>query len=259
MTYLVDQSIVELRATHDRLRQRVEGLSPEQLGGASGAEDWTVADVLSHVGSGAEIARHTLLASLGDDAEERPTNDEVWDRWNALAPKEQAAGFVTSDGRLVELYESLTPDQRTSTMVDLGFLPAPVPLVTAVAMRLNEQVLHAWDIEVGLDSDAALTDTAADLALQHYAGSTSFLLGFIGKADRLGETTRVAIGDRTLAITDSVDLEDGTGDVTATFVGPVEAAVRLLSGRLGPQHTPSSVDVTGNVTLAELRQVFPGY
>jgi hypothetical protein len=34
--------------------------------------------------------------------------------------------------------------------------------------------------------------------------------------------------------------------------------VRLLSGRLGREHA-AGVTVTGNVTLDELRTVFPGY
>ena len=46
---------------------------------------------------------------------------------------------------------------------------------------------------------------------------------------------------------------------TATFTGPLEAAVRLLSGRLKPEFTADGVGVTGNVTLDELRKVFPGY
>ena len=33
----------------------------------------------------------------------------------------------------------------------------------------------------------------------------------------------------------------------------------MLSGRLRPELTPEAVEVTGNVTLDDLRQVFPGY
>ncbi len=258
MTNLVDQSIAELRATHDRLAAHVPTLTVDDLTATSGgAEAWTVADVLSHLGSGAEISRHTLLAALGDG--DLPKNQDIWDRWNALTPADQAAGFIESDRRLVELYESLTPDQRATTTVDLGFLPAPVPLATALGMRLNEQALHAWDVEVGTDPAAGLSDTAAELMVQHYLEGMSFLLGFIGKAGELDEPVRLAFGERTLAITDSVALESGNDDATATFSGPVEAVVRLLTGRLGAAHTPPDAEVTGNVTLDELRRVFPGY
>ncbi len=261
MTSLVDETIAELRANHDRLRAVVEGLTDAQLAAQSGAEKWTVADVLSHLGSGAEIARYSLLTALGDDgsASDRPTNQDVWDRWNALPPTEQASGFLESDGRLVELYESLTPEQRETTVVDLGFLPAPVPLTTPLAMRLNEQTLHGWDARVGLDPTAVLSDEAADLVVRHYTGSMAFMLGFTGKADKLDEDVRLTIGDHTLVVDDSVALVEGVDTPTATFAGPREAAVRLLAGRLKPENTPAGIEVTGNVTLEELRRVFPGY
>ena len=70
---------------------------------------------------------------------------------------------------------------------------------------------------------------------------------------------RLAVGDRVVAIEDSVALEPaGGGAPTATYDGPLEAVVRLLTGRLSPEHTPADVSVSGHVTLDELRQVFPG-
>ena len=56
-----------------------------------------------------------------------------------------------------------------------------------------------------------------------------------------------------------MSLVRGVTGPTATFDGPSEAAVRLLSGRLAPEHTPEGVRVSGNVDLADLRRVFPGY
>ena len=111
----------------------------------------------------------------------------------------------------MELYESLTPEQRETTMVDLGFLPAPVPLTTPLAMRLNEQTLHGWDARVGLDPTAVLSDEAADLVVRHYTGSMAFMLGFTGKADKLDEDVRLTVGDHTLVVDDSVALVDGRG------------------------------------------------
>jgi uncharacterized protein (TIGR03083 family) len=258
MSELVDQTIAELRANHDRLAAFVAELTEVQLKAQSGAAQWSVADVLSHLGSGAEIQHHTVSRAVRADTGDAPVNQEIWDRWNALPPLEQAAGFVASDERLVSLFESLTPEQRSSVQMDLGFLPAPVSLATPLAMRLNEQTLHGWDARVGIDPDAGLSDEAADLVLRHYADSMSFMLGFIGKADVLDRSVRLAVGDRVIAIEDAVGLEDG-GEATATYDGPLESVVRLLAGRLSPEHTPAGVRVTGNVTLDELRRVFPGY
>ena len=35
-------------------------------------------------------------------------------------------------------------------------------------MRLNEQALHGWDVEVGLDPAAGLTDATAALLAEHF-------------------------------------------------------------------------------------------
>jgi hypothetical protein len=33
----------------------------------------------------------------------------------------------------------------------------------------------------------------------------------------------------------------------------------MLSGRLKPENTPNGVEVSGDITLDELRKLFPGY
>ena len=55
MPTLADRTIQALRAEHDALSPLVAGLTDDQLRAASGAGDWPVAQVLSHLGSGAEI------------------------------------------------------------------------------------------------------------------------------------------------------------------------------------------------------------
>jgi uncharacterized protein (TIGR03083 family) len=257
VTELVDHSIAELRAIHDRLATLVAGLSADQLTAQSGAEDWTVATVLSHLGSGSEIGRYPVLAAAGA-GEDPPANQDVWDRWNAMAPADQATAFVESQERLVATYEALTPQQRESIEIDLGFMPQPVALATVLGMRLNEVALHGWDVEVGLNPAAGLSDASAALLGRHFTETMSFMLGFVGKPEAVGPA-RVAIGDYSIVLGDAVSLEPGTDGATATFEGPLESAIRLLAGRLGPEHTPAGVDVTGNVTLDELRKVFPGY
>jgi hypothetical protein len=65
MTELVDLTIAELRSNHDRLATFVDELDEAQLKSPSGAAEWTIADVLSHLGSGAEIQHHTISSALG--------------------------------------------------------------------------------------------------------------------------------------------------------------------------------------------------
>ena len=91
--------------------------------------------------------------------------------------------------------------------------------------------------------------------------SAPTLLGFLGRADRVSERVVLAIADtgHALIIDDGVGSGSSDDAATATFDGPTEAALRLITGRLGPSHTPATVAVTGNVTLDQLREVFPGF
>src|SRR5580698_8445215 len=109
MTTLADQTIVALRQLHDELGTLVPTFTHAQLSGPSGASEWTVAQVLSHLGSGAEIALASYRSSLeGTPAPGPEFNQGVWDRWDAMSPDEQASGFLDSDAKLVEIFEALT-------------------------------------------------------------------------------------------------------------------------------------------------------
>lgn len=262
MTSLADRTVTALRATHDGLADHVPELTDDQLTGPSGAAEWSLAQVLSHLGSGAEIGLATLRSTLdGTPAPGQDFNQGVWDRWNAMTPREQADGFVEHDAALVAAYEAVPADQRESVQVDLGFTPAPLAFASYAGLRLNESALHGWDARVALDPEAALTATEASLLAEHLSGGLGFLLGFIGKADLLGEPVVVGIDGSGYAITvaDRAALTAEPVETTATLTGPLEAAVRLLAGRLTADHTPAGVQVTGNTDLAGLRTVFPGY
>src|SRR3954470_2744052 len=105
-----DRTIAALRSGHDHLASLVNGLTDDQLTGPSGASEWKVADVLSHLGSGAKITLAGFRSSLDGTPEPAGEfNQSVWDRWNAMAPQDQAAGFLEHDERLVASLEALTP------------------------------------------------------------------------------------------------------------------------------------------------------
>lgn len=262
MTTLADRTVAVLRATHDRLAALVPGLTDEQLTGPSGASEWTVAQVLSHMGSGAEIGLATLETALGAGPAAGPGfNESVWDRWNAMGPREQATSFLDHDLRLVAAFEALTTEQRAAVQVDLGFLPEPLPIASFAGMRLNESAQHSWDVRVAFDPSATIPADAAAVLAEHLAGGLGFLLGFIGKADALARPAVVDIegSGYGLVVAEKVALVTGPADPDATFTGPLEAALRLVGGRLRPAYTAENVEVTGAVTLDDLRRVFPGF
>ncbi|WP_148613072.1 maleylpyruvate isomerase family mycothiol-dependent enzyme [Nocardioides rubriscoriae] len=257
---LVDRVIHSLRAHHDQLATLVTTLDEAGLTRPSAATEWRVCDVLSHLGSGAEIMLRPLAAAVAGTPVPEGANQEVWDRWNALSPVDQALGFVEHDRRLVETLEGLDHDVRASLLVDLGFLPTPVPLVVAAGMRLNEVALHHWDVVAGLDATATLDRDAAEVLLELFCGPLAVLLGWVGRPEALDEVAVVAFEHHGLTIAEDVALvAEPPMAPTAFFTGPVEAAVRLIAGRLGPAHTPEEVAVSGNVTLDDLRRVFAGY
>lgn len=262
MSTLADRTIAALRASSDDLAAVVPALHDAQLTGPSGASEWSVAQVLSHLGSGAEITLAGCRAALdGDTPPGQGFNQSVWDRWNALGPQQQAAGFLEHDALLMQTLRALSAEQREGTMMEMGFLPAPIPLAAALGMRLGEAAQHSWDIRVALDPQATVAADAAEVLVEHYTGGLGFLLGFLGKADQLVEPAVVAIADNglTIVIEDRVSLHRSGAEPTARMDGEVEAALRLLAGRLKAPYIPEGLQVTGNVTLADLQRVFPGF
>ncbi|MGW3967066.1 maleylpyruvate isomerase family mycothiol-dependent enzyme [Amycolatopsis sp. NPDC005003] len=257
MSQLVDRTITALRSEHDTLAGLVRGLSDDQLAAPSGAGEWTVAQVLSHLGSGAEIGRAPIARATGETvaAEENRT---IWARWDGSAPRAQAEGFLEHNGRWLETVEALTPEQRSSLTVDLGFLPEPVPLVTALGMRLSEVANHSWDVRVAFDSAAGVDAGSAEVLLDLLTGPIGFMLGFLAKPAELADPVSVAVPGAGLVIDDAVTVVDHLEAPSATFTGPKEAFVRLLSGRLKAPYD-KDVTVEGSVTLDDLRRVFPGF
>ncbi|MCW2784239.1 MAG: hypothetical protein JWP74_756 [Marmoricola sp.] len=262
MTTLAVRTIDALRHEHDDVASVVSTFTPEQLSGPSGASEWSVAQVLSHLGSGSEISLASLQTALGErEAPGDDFNRSVWDRWDAMTPADQLAGFLEHDRALVEAFEALSPEQHASLEVPIGFLPAPISIATAAGLRLGEVAHHTWDVRVAVDPAAGLLDLSAEVQPQHLSGDLGFLLGFLGKADKVEAPVVLALADSgySIVIADNVSLATEADEPTATFSGPLEAALRLVTGRLAPAYTPAGVSVTGNVTLDELRQVFPGF
>src|SRR6188768_63952 len=113
MSTRADQAIAALRKGHDDLSAFVAGLTAEQLTGPSAADEWDVSQVVSHLGSGAEINLEAVQASIeGRPAPEFEFNKGVWARWDGMTPQERQAAFPAANQRLVEAYEAFTPQER---------------------------------------------------------------------------------------------------------------------------------------------------
>jgi uncharacterized protein (TIGR03083 family) len=262
MTTLASRTIAALRAEHDELAAAVAALSPDQLTGPSGASEWTAAQVISHLGSGAEITLAGYRGSVGEAEPPGPDfNQSVWDRWNAMSPADQAAGWLAANSELVETLEALSADQHDAIKVKIGWLPEPLTLTSFAGLRLNEVVLHGWDVRVGTDPAATLADAHAQVLAEHFAGGLNFLFGFLGKPPAGGAPAVIAIEETpfSFVLDNGAKFTTDAPAATAAFAGSIESAMRLVAGRLSPEHTPPGVAVTGNISLDELRTVFPGF
>lgn len=245
-----------VRASHDRLAGIVAGLDADGLRAQSYDTEWSVADVLSHLGSGAEIFSPTLAAGLAGG--ESPTLDDckpIWDAWNARSPEDQAAQSIAANEALVARVESLTPEQRAAFHVTL-FGRMPMDLAGVLGMRLSEHAVHTWDVAVVRDPATAVPQDAVDLLIDRLG----MMAGFTGKkASAPVEVAVTTTGpDRAFTLdTGGVTLAPaGAGDAPAASVAlPAEAFLRLVYGRLDDE---AGLTASG-VTLAELKSVFPGF
>jgi hypothetical protein len=222
-----------------------------------------VSQVLSHLGSGAEIGLAALTASIeGGSAPDGEFNRKVWARWDAMEPAEHAAGFLEASRELVEAFEALDQTTRAELRVDLGFLPEPLDVATAARFRLSEAALHQWDVEVAFNPYATVTPTAVPLLLDQ----VGWMIGWAARPDtldgrrgtlalRLTDPERaygLRLGER-FALTDLPEQPDGE------LVLPAEAWLRLSVGRLAERYTPDGVRVTGPFSLDDLRRALPGF
>ncbi len=245
-----------LRASHGRLSAIVAGLDGEGLRARSYDSEWSVADVLSHLGSGAEIfSRYIEAGVTGGDPPAPEDFKPIWEAWNARDPEEQAARSVAANEALVARTESLTPDQRAAFHV-LMFGRMPMDLAGVLGMRLSEHAVHTWDIAVTLDPAATVAQDAVDLLVDRLPT----MVGFLGKQAPAPATVAVTTTGPERAFTldtGGVTLAPaGPADAPAASLAlPAEAFLRLVYGRLDDE---TGLRASG-VTLPELKSVFPGF
>jgi uncharacterized protein (TIGR03083 family) len=255
--------IAALRNSHERLTGLVGELTPEQIRGGSYCSDWTIAQVLSHLGSGAEIGLMMLPGALGEGEQAAPDSfPPVWDVWNAKTPEQQATDSLVADERNVEAMEGLSDEQLSR--ISMQFFGGMIlDAVGFIRLRLGEHALHTWDVAERLDPAATVSPDAVDLLIDNVP---EFLAPRLGKP--LDEPFAVRIRttdpdrDYLLTTTDTVTMtewpEAGTDAPVSEVTMPAEALLRLAYGRLDPEHIPATV--TGDpADLDRLREVFPGF
>src|ERR1700726_1357233 len=93
-----DAIIAALRSGNDSLAGLVSGYSDEQLAGPTGADEWDVSQVLSHLGSGAEITQNGPKPALeGKPNPGRDFKKTVGARYAEPSRRERLTWFLAAN------------------------------------------------------------------------------------------------------------------------------------------------------------------
>ena len=246
--------VAALHASVDHLAKMVDGLGPDRIRQPAYPSDWTVADTLSHLGSGAVIMRRGFEDGVAGRDADGDFNQSVWDEWNAKSPEDQAADALDADAALMAALDSATDGQLEALRFAMG--PMTLDFPTFAGLRLNEHVLHTWDVDVVDDPGAPLLADAVPVVIERLG----LIVGWAGRTPGSDATVSVRTTDPghelTVVMTpDSVALTPSGPGSEADLTIPAEAFIRLVYGRLDPDHTPAGVRGSA---VEQLRQVFPG-
>jgi uncharacterized protein (TIGR03083 family) len=250
--------VTTLRRSHDRVVSRTADLDATGLTQPSYDSEWTIADVLSHLGSQAEIFGLMVDAGLtGKDAPGPDAFGPIWEVWNARSPEEQRSESAAANESLMRRLEGLEPSELEAFR--LAAFGTEVDAARLLRMRLSEHAVHAWDIDVAFQPDILVAPDAVELLID----GLPELVARAGKPSAVPATVEVVTTQpdrRFVLVTDGVRLEPFSDQATDGSVHlPGEALVRLIYGRLDDQHLGSGDVETTGITLDQLRELFPGF
>jgi uncharacterized protein (TIGR03083 family) len=252
------QLIAVLRTSAAELSSLVDGLEAGALAGQSYDTEWTIAQVLSHLGSGAEIFSMIFsAAAAGEEPPGRETFATVWQAWDSRSDEEKAADSLATNEALLMQFASVGDETLGSMSIEI--FGAERDANALLRMRLFEHTLHSWDIAVMLDGEAELLADAVPHLVDHLGPVAARVGKPTASAVRVNVRTTDPESEMLLVTGEGVELTGGAAeDGAASLDLPAAALVRLVYGRLDADHTPEGVTAEG-VDLDDLRAVFPGF
>jgi uncharacterized protein (TIGR03083 family) len=253
---MTDTHVGALRRSVEQLRELATPLPDEELTQRAYPSEWSIADVLSHLGSGAVIMQRRLEDGLAGTETPDDFAPSVWDTWNAKTPAAQRADALAADAALLARIEATTPAERESFTFAMG--PMNFDFNGFVALRLNEHAFHTWDIAVALDPAATIPAPVAALVVDQLDMIARF------GAKPTGDTTTITVATTEPARHFTIELTPESVTFTAAETGedadvelPAEAFARLVYGRLDAEHASGSA--ADHPAVDVLRRVFPGF
>jgi uncharacterized protein (TIGR03083 family) len=251
---MAELHVEALRSSVARLHSLVAEMDTDDLTRRAYPAQWSIADVLSHLGSGAVITKRRLDDAVADIATPDDLAPSVWEEWNAKSPDAKRDDALAADAELLDGIDAVTPQERSSFTSEMG--PMTLDFEQFVAMRLNEHVLHTWDIEVIDDPTSTPPQQPAALVVDNLQLIARFTATPTGDTRTITITTTEPDRGFTVDLSpDAVNFSPTPPEPAADLMLPAEAFVRLVYGRLDPEHTPAGAEGSA---LAVLRRAFPG-
>ena len=251
---MADPRVEALQSSVARLRDLVATMGDADLARSAYPSEWSIGDVLSHIGSGAVIMHRRLddvLAGLDTPDDFAPG---VWATWNAKTPTAQRDDALAADAALLARIDSVPAEEREAFSLDMG--PLNLGFDAFVGMRLNEHAFHTWDIEVSVNPAATIPDQVAALVVDNLELIARFTAKPTGDDARITVVTTKPARGYTIALTpEAVTFSPTSVEAVADATLTAEAFARLVYGRLDPRHTSRNDE---GPTLDTLRRVFPG-
>lgn len=145
----------------------------------------------------------------------------------------------------------------------MPFVGQQISIGEYTALRLSEHAVHSWDIAVAADPAAVVAPDAVELLIDTLGRFVGFSAKPAGRAFAVTvatdapERALILSSDGERATLAPASSESMTGDRIAL---PAEALLRLVYGRLDPDHTPAGITLAGDApSLDELRAIFRGF
>ncbi len=265
---LPQERIRVLQREAEELKEYLSGLTAAAWSHPSACHRWTVADVLSHLGSQG-FARSITRGLAGDISppEGQPpvaehNEDDFAERiaQRALATRQQQGDglldwFNSNLDESVQVFERVGPDSWDTLCY---WPPGPEPISTLLDMRIAELTVHAWDVRSVLEPDYHLSD-----------GSIGALIDTVPRAVRRAFRPepdldspiryRFSVSSAVSTIVDIVATREGTRlepadacEADVTFRCDGETYVLVMYGRVSPDAALADGRLTfeGNAGLA---------
>ncbi len=129
-----------LRSSVERLHGLASPMSDGELTAGAYPREWTVAQVLSHLGSGAVITQRRLEDALAGQDTPDDFAPGVWNTSNAKGPVAQRDDALAADAALIARIEAVPSGERNTFAFAMG--PMTLGFAKFVGMRLNEHAFH---------------------------------------------------------------------------------------------------------------------